>query len=73
MKKAKPLNIQNSESLWQRGISVTPLGVQTFSKAPNQYVEGVAPKYIERGKGSHVWNVDGNEYIDYTMGIGLDF
>lgn len=70
MKKAKPLNIQNSESLWRRGILVTPMGVQTFSKGPNQYVEGVAPKYIERGKGSHVWDVDKNEYIDYTMALG---
>jgi glutamate-1-semialdehyde aminotransferase len=30
----------------------------------------VAPKYLVRGEGSHVWDVDGNEYIDYNMGIG---
>ena len=27
-------------------------------------------KYFERARGSHVWDVDGNEYIDLTMAIG---
>ena len=27
-------------------------------------------KYLKKGKGSHVWDVDGNEYIDFNMGIG---
>jgi glutamate-1-semialdehyde 2,1-aminomutase len=30
----------------------------------------VAPKYLQRAKGSHVWDVDGNEYLDYNMAIG---
>lgn len=33
-------------------------------------MNGVAPKYLQRGKGSHVWDVDGNEFIDFNMGIG---
>jgi glutamate-1-semialdehyde aminotransferase len=33
-------------------------------------VRGVAPKYLVRGKGSHVWDADGNEYVDLSMGIG---
>src|SRR3989338_2144955 len=68
--KAKRLNTANSQKLWDRAISVVPGGVQTFSKAPNQYVNGVAPKFIEKAKGSHVWDVDGNEYIDYVLGLG---
>ena len=47
-----------------------PSATQTLAKGPGQYVKGVAPKYIRRGKGSHVWDVDGNEYIDFTMGVG---
>lgn len=43
---------------------------QTLAKGPGQWSRGVAPVYLERGKGSHVWDVDGNEYIDYTMGVG---
>lgn len=43
---------------------------QTLAKGPGQHTRGVAPVYLDRGKGSHVWDVDGNEYIDYTMGVG---
>jgi glutamate-1-semialdehyde aminotransferase len=43
---------------------------QTLAKGPGQYVDGVAPKYLKSGKGSHVWDVDGNEFIDYNMAIG---
>src|SRR6266480_5069350 len=68
--KAKELARTKSEALWQRGIRVIPAGTQTFSKGPSQYVNGVAPKYLLRGKGSHVWDVDGNEYIDYGMALG---
>lgn len=32
-------------------------------------MEGMAPKFLLRGKGCHVWDVDGNEYIDYGMGL----
>jgi len=29
----------------------------------------MAPKYLQRGQGCHVWDVDGNEFIDYGMGL----
>ncbi|HLW95891.1 MAG TPA: aminotransferase class III-fold pyridoxal phosphate-dependent enzyme, partial [Solirubrobacteraceae bacterium] len=45
-------------------------GTQTLSKGPSQFVDGVSPKYLARGKGCHVWDVDGNEYIDYPMALG---
>ncbi len=59
-----------SDELWQRGRALIPTGTQTLSKAPNQFVGGVTPKYLKRGEGSHVWDVDGNEYIDYPMALG---
>ncbi len=31
---------------------------------------GGEPVFIERGKGSHIWDVDGNEYIDYVLSWG---
>jgi len=43
---------------------------QTFSKGPTQCVQGVCPAFLERGKGSHVWDVDGNEYIDFIAALG---
>ncbi|MDZ7309364.1 MAG: aminotransferase class III-fold pyridoxal phosphate-dependent enzyme, partial [candidate division KSB1 bacterium] len=33
-------------------------------------VRGVAPVYLERGRGARVWDVDGNCYLDYNMAIG---
>lgn len=62
--------ISASQALWQRASGLIPAGTQTLAKGPTQYVDGVAPKYLARGGGSHVWDVDGNEYIDMTMAVG---
>ena len=59
-----------SDELKARADRVIPSASQTFSKGPSQYVQGVAPLFLERGAGSHVWDVDGNEYIDYPMALG---
>jgi len=58
-----------SEEYWKRAKTTIPAGTQCLSKGPTQFVDGVAPKYLVRGKGCHVWDVDGNEYIDYGMGL----
>jgi len=62
--------IRMSEELFRRSQGLIPASTQTLAKGPGQYVRGVAPKYLERGKGARVWDVDGNEYLDYQMGIG---
>jgi glutamate-1-semialdehyde 2,1-aminomutase len=63
-------DITKSNQLFERIKNLVPSYTQTLAKGPTQYVNGVAPKYLQRGKGSHVWDVDGNEYIDFTMGVG---
>jgi glutamate-1-semialdehyde aminotransferase len=63
-------SIAESERLWERAQRVIPGGTQTLSKAPSQFVDGVSPKFLQRGQGCHVWDVDGNEYIDYPMALG---
>lgn len=63
-------DITESDKLYARAIGLIPAVTQTLAKGPGQYTRGVAPKYITRGKGAHVWDVDGNEYIDYNMAIG---
>src|SRR5215471_4974365 len=63
-------SISKSDEYYARALNLIPAATQTLAKGPGQYVMGVAPKYIERGKGSHVWDVDGNEYIDFTMAVG---
>ncbi len=62
--------IEMSDSLYNRALKLIPGATQTLAKGTSQYVEGVAPKYLVRGKGSHVWDADGNEYIDFNMGVG---
>jgi glutamate-1-semialdehyde 2,1-aminomutase len=60
---------QKSENLLERALKTIPLGTQTFSKSKTQYPLGVSPYFIERGQGSHVWDVDGNEYIDFINSL----
>lgn len=63
-------NITQSDSLYQRALKVQKPITQTLAKGPGQFTKGVAPKYLQKGKGSHVWDVDGNEYIDFNAAIG---
>lgn len=59
-----------SMQMHEKAIKLIPLGSQTFSKSKTQYPYGVSPYFIKRGEGSHVWDVDGNEYIDFINGLG---
>jgi glutamate-1-semialdehyde 2,1-aminomutase len=62
--------ITRSNELWQRARQVMPRTGNLLAKAPGQWSDGVAPKFLERGLGAHVWDVDGNEYIDLAMSVG---
>ncbi len=68
--KVLPRKLINSKEYWERAEKIIPAGTQTFSKGPTQFVQGIAPIYLQSGKGSHVFDVDGNEYIDYVMALG---
>jgi glutamate-1-semialdehyde 2,1-aminomutase len=57
---------QTSRRLWQEATAAMPRGVpSSFQDTPPQ------PVFIDRGKGSHVWDVDGNEYVDFHNGFGV--
>lgn len=60
---------KRSEELLEKALKIIPLGSQTFSKSITQYPLGVSPHFIKKGKGSHVWDVDGNEYIDFVSAL----
>src|ERR1700744_1421730 len=62
--------IAKSQRLLKKAKKIMHPVTQTMAKGPGQYSVGVAPVYLESGKGSHVWDVDGNEYIDFNMAIG---
>lgn len=62
--------IKKSDEYYQKALRLIPAVTQTLAKGPGQNIKGVAPKYLIKGKGSHVWDADGNEYLDYLMAIG---
>ena len=63
-------DITLSQQLYERAKPIMTPVTQTLAKGPGQYIDGIAPKYLKKGQGAHVWDVDGNEYIDYNMAIG---
>ena len=56
-----------SESLHQRALRSLPNGVASNFQAGDPY-----PTYLRRGQGSKVWDVDGNEYLDFHGGFGVN-
>lgn len=56
-----------SRELRARVHDLIPGGCHTYAKGDDQYPE-LAPAFIVRGQGCHVWDVDDNEYIEYGMG-----
>lgn len=47
---------------------MVPGGAHTYARGEDQYPDGMAP-IISRGRGSHVWDIDGNEFIEYGAGL----
>jgi glutamate-1-semialdehyde 2,1-aminomutase len=62
------LKFDRSRELQQKSHHLIPGGAHTYAKGDDQYPE-LAPGFIARGKGCHVWDIDDNEYIEYGMGL----
>ena len=58
-----------SEKIFQEALKLIPGGV-TSARHPRKFVRGRYPIFFNKGKGSHVWDVDGNEYIDWVSSFG---
>jgi glutamate-1-semialdehyde 2,1-aminomutase len=56
---------RSRELFERRAVRTMPMGVASSFQAADPY-----PIYLERGQGSHVWDVDGAEYVDYHNGFG---
>tara|TARA_R110002096_G_scaffold25004_4_gene78625 strand:+ start:5549 stop:7618 length:2070 start_codon:yes stop_codon:yes gene_type:complete len=63
------LPVEKSEEWFARAKKVIPGCAQTFSKSHLQHIRGVSPLFLTKGKGSRVWDADGNEYVDYIQGL----
>jgi glutamate-1-semialdehyde 2,1-aminomutase len=59
----------NSEIFLERALQLIPLGSQTFSKSKTTLPYGVSPYFIDKGLGSKIWDLDGNEYIDFVSAL----
>jgi glutamate-1-semialdehyde 2,1-aminomutase len=62
------MKFDKTRQLQGRSHAVIPGGAHTYAKGDDQYPE-LAPGFIARGRGCHVWDVDGNEFIEYNMGL----
>ena len=62
------MEFTRGKQLAARLRTLVPGGCHTYAKGDDQYPE-LAPALIARGKGCHVWDVDGNEFIEYGMGL----
>jgi glutamate-1-semialdehyde 2,1-aminomutase len=62
------VGFERSLELQDRFRALIPGGAHTYAKGDDQYPESM-PLYLERGHGCRVWDVDGNEYIEYGMGL----
>lgn len=62
-----------SQDLYVRAKKIIPGGTQLLSKRPEMFLPEGWPAYYSKAKGCHVWDLDGNEYIDTSfMGIGAN-
>jgi glutamate-1-semialdehyde 2,1-aminomutase len=62
------MSFNESANVRKRAHAVIPGGAHTYAKGDDQYPEA-APGFIARGVGCHVWDVDGNEFIEYGSGL----
>lgn len=63
-------NYSQNIELFNKAIQITPCGSQTYSKSYRYYPTGFAPNYISNAFGAQILDVDGNQFIDYCLGLG---
>ncbi len=63
-------SVARSMAVYERALEVIPGVTQLLSRRPTQAALGVSPVYAARAKGCRIWDVDGNEYVDWMSGVG---
>lgn len=61
-------NFKKSDEYRSKIHNLIPGGAHTYSKGDDQFPK-IAPAAISHGKGAYVWDVDGNKYLDCSMGL----
>ena len=57
----------DSKALYERALKSLPSGVSSNFQAGEPY-----PVYLQKAKGSTVWDVDGSDYTDFHGGFGVN-
>ena len=73
MRKLNLNELKNSkgQKLYKKGKSFIPGGTQLLSKRPELFAPELWPSYFSKAKGSRIWDLDGNEFIDMSiMAVG---
>ena len=59
-----------SDAYFEEALRYIPWGTQTNAKRPIPFFSATMPKFIVRGKGCRIWDMEGKEYIDYRLALG---
>jgi glutamate-1-semialdehyde 2,1-aminomutase len=64
------MNFNESNELYELASKKIPLASQTFSKSIIQYPLNHSPLFAKKAKGSYLYDVDGNKFLDYVSSLG---
>lgn len=62
--------LKKSYALWEKAQGLILCGANTLSKSPRHIAPGACPVYVDRSEGAYFWDVDGNRYLDFPLGLG---
>src|SRR5262249_32878285 len=62
-----------SLNLYRRAEELIAGKTHLFGRRAELHAFGISPIYSDRQRAGHLWDVDGNEYIDFNMGTGAVF
>ena len=62
------MNLEKSLSIQKRAKKYFPGMTQLLSKRADRFSEGVWPGYFSKAKGVNIWDLDGNSYVDMSIG-----
>ena len=63
------LRYKKSEQMLDLALKTIPLGSQTFSKSITQLPLGVSPYFVKNAKGAYFWDIDNNEFLDFSNAL----
>jgi glutamate-1-semialdehyde 2,1-aminomutase len=69
MRYRDPARSMRSAELYRSACSAIPAGVNSTARAPWSGWDPY-PLFVDRGEGAYLYDVDGNKYIDYLLGLG---